>query len=309
MGLFKQNIYLKLDNDKNIVEKKDLKIKKNKVDIKVESGLTAKIGAEVLFGGETYPYPRKVFGKNAEALLFRNSKDYDSISFNFSTGEYSLTLDELDGAKAKYCINGTASCELFSMERLASYFNSNVSMDDILKELQQSVRDAFVADAKMSIGKYINSDIKTSDAYQEFEKIRNDIVNSNGAAIQKIRQMGLDLSPSGIIFKITPVTDTEELVEKVNSKLQQNAIDRLDEVKADKERAQRLEEKEMDQTHEVNVIRAQNTSITETKIEGNQEEKAEKAEETETKFCKYCGAKVSKTAKFCPKCGRNIEEV
>ncbi|MCR4898183.1 MAG: zinc ribbon domain-containing protein [Acholeplasmatales bacterium] len=308
MGLFKQNIYLKIDDENNIVEKKDLVIKKRKVDIKVESGVQAKIGAENLIGGETYPYSKKVFGKTAVAFVFRKDKNYDSISFNFSTGEYTLTLDELEGAKAKYCINGTATCELFSIERLAKYFNSNVSMNDVLKEIQETVRDSFVADAKMSIGKFINSDTKSSDAYNEFVKIRKDIVTSNTSSIQKINQMGLDISESGIVFKLTPVTDTEELVDKVNTKLQQNAIERLDEVKSDKQRNQRLEEKEMDQVHEVNVIRAQNTSITETKIEGNNPKDEEK-EEKDTKFCKFCGVEVPVKAKFCPKCGRNIEEV
>ena len=310
MGLFKQDVVIKIDNTNNIVERKVLDLKKGTIVVKVEENTMAIMGTEKLIGGQTYKYSKKAFGDTVTVLVYQKNRSFDAISFNFTSGEYTMSLDELEGAKAKYCLNGTVSVELFNVEKIAKYFNRDVTVEDVVKELQNTVREAFATEVRAIASKYITANTTVNSVYQEFDNIKKEIAGKNMAAIQKLIQMGLDLSSAGIALKLTPVDNTEELVNRVTKKINENALEQLDDIKADKERAQRLEEKEMDQTHEVNVIRAQNTTISETKVDSNVPLNGDAADEaTKEKFCKHCGTKIALNAKFCPNCGRNVEEV
>ena len=306
MGLFTQDLELRVENELNIIEKKEIDLKKGNVNFKVVNDYVAIIGTEKLLGGKAYKYSKKAFGDSIIAFVYQNGKNFDNISINFTTGEYTVSLDTLENAKAKYCLNGTLTAEIFNYEKLAKYFNRTVTRDDIVEELQNTVRDSFATEVRAVASKYITANSTANSVYLDFDNIKKEIAKRDISAINKLLQMGLDLSSSGIALKLTPVDETETLVDRVNNKINQNALDALDDIKDDKLRSQRLEEKEMDQKHEINKIRAEHTTITENYGNISPNENNEEKKEA-VKYCSNCGAKLKLDVNFCPVCGKRVD--
>ncbi|MBO4540806.1 MAG: zinc-ribbon domain-containing protein, partial [Bacilli bacterium] len=129
--------------------------------------------------------------------------------------------------------------------------------------------------------------------------------------------MGLMISASGIALWLNPIGDSAEVIEAINARYNQAALEEFDEAKIEKAREWEKEDKMIDNQHEIDIINAQNTN-TQNRNDSNtynyngnvpnQEIHVHnKGAANQKRFCTVCGTQVGANAKFCPNCGNPIE--
>ena len=315
MGLFVQEIVLRLSDNKNVIEKVELpKLTKEKIDLIVTPGTIAYVGG-VKYKGQERPHQilRSMIGvKNVvtEAFLFPD-KNFDSLMVSFFGGQHVVSVSSLPSAKAKFSIVGTASVEIADYQELANHYNRTMTRESLVDDINKTVRAHLSDEVSVAASKYITAETTEITLRSALNDIAKEVISSRKTA-SALMNLGLILSARGISMHINPIEDTENILNSINSALADKAISSLDNDKLEREDRERSAERQ----HEIDLIRANRTDITENtnNINNNgnggnvtiNNNGSGEGVATGKKFCPNCGAKLTGSGKFCPECGEKL---
>lgn len=320
MGLFVQNITLKLSDNKYLVEKVDLpSLDKGKIDLTVANGTVAIIGGSKYKGREVpYKLTRDIIGSKragAEAYLYPD-KPFEDITVSFFGGQHVVSISSLPKAKAKFSIVGSATLEISDFKDLALYFDRSITKDELIEEINKTVRSHLSNEVSIAASRYITADTTDNNLRAALANVSDDVMKSRKTA-SILMNMGLILSAKGISMHLNALDDADDKIKAINDALLDNAIDSLNDAKRDREDR----EKAAARQHEIDMTKAQKTDFrdyTDTKnintnTTGNGNVIINNPKDTDTArigkvaYCPNCGQKIAQNAaKFCPNCGQKL---
>lgn len=317
MGLFVENVTLKLSNPDFVIEKVTLPpITKGKVDLVVVPGTVAVVGG-VKYKGQELPYKltREIVGSKStgvDVYLFPD-KMFDSVSVSFFGGQHIVSISSLPTAKAKFSIVGTANLEVSEYTELANYFKRSMTKEELVQEINAGVRSHLTNEVSSVASKYITPDTTEVTLRAALDNISQDVMKSRKTAAM-LMNMGLILSARGLTMRLNSLDDADDKFKIINDALTDKAIASLNDDLLDRQDRQEQAKRQ----HEVDIIRAQRTNIDEststdtrnintntnggnvTIVDGSGKVNPNK------RFCPECGNQVTPNAKFCPNCGNKL---
>ena len=323
MGLFTQDIKLALSKGEYVIEKVTLPpIKKKNIDLSVAPGTVAIINRQAYKGqGFAYKLTDVAIGasKGTELVAYLYpDKMFDNIPITFFGGQHSVTLSSaVSGfAKAKFSIVGNATLELSDYRDLATHFDRSVTKQDVIDEVNKNVRIHLTNEVSSAASKYIVEGTTEIVLAGKLNEIAADVMQTRKAATV-FMQMGLMLSQRGISLHINPLEEADEMFKKLQEALMRREMEGFDRDRLDREERERQAQRD----HEINLIRAQNTTREESDntntINNNgapvtapapqaNPAPTPQAQSSGQKYCGECGAKLKPGAKYCNACGAKV---
>lgn len=319
MALFKDKVELSMsDSKKHVVEKYVFDVKKGTIEIKVASGYEAIInGTEKIGPNQTRTYSRKAMGDTITAFVYVKSTNLRPLSVPFVAGQHTISLDAKPTAKVRFALVGTAQVEIADYKDLCRYFDNTLSYEDIDKALLETFRPALTAQMTAAAKSHINTASTDVSIFSDIRAIATAGL-ANSTLKMTLMNMGLIMSASGVSLWLNPLGDTNEIIDKINAKFTEAAVDEFDEAKADKKRAWEREDKLIDNQHEIDVITAEHThthnehTTSDHSYSGTGPKEVHvhegRGKRKATRFCSTCGSRLKEDADFCPNCGNKIDD-
>lgn len=318
MGLFVENLTLKLSNPDFVIEKVTLPpISKGKVDLLVVPGTVAIVGGTKYKGQEVpHKLTREIVGSKqtgVDVYLFPD-KMFDSVSVSFFGGQHIVSISSLPTAKAKFSIVGTASLEVADYAELANHFKRSMTRDELVQEINSSVRSHLSNEVSSIASRYITPETTEVTLRAALDSVSTDVMKSRKTAAM-LMNMGLILSARGLTMRLNSLDDADDKFRIINDALTDKAIASLNDDLLD--RADRQEQAK--RQHEVDIIRAQRTNIDESTSTETRNINTNSNGGNVTivnggvggatpfrRFCPECGNQLVQDAKFCPFCGKRL---
>jgi hypothetical protein len=197
--------------------------------------------------------------------------------------------------------------------RFLAKLGSSLRDEDIEKELIDNFRPALSAQMSAAAKTHINSASTDVSIAGDLREIAADGVR-NSALRATLMNMGLMISASGIALWLNPIGESAKVIEEINARYNQQALEEFDDAKTEKQRQWDKEDRQMENQHEIDVINAQNTNtqnhnnsntynyngnVPRQEVHIHEKRKA-------PRYCPICGCKLDEDAKFCPKCGNKV---
>ena len=317
MGLFTQEISLKLSKSSYLIEKVTLPvIKKKKIELKVETGTIA------IINGMTYKgqgKPHELYAETLDAqkgteltAYLYSDKFYDSFPINFMGGKHTVKLSSaVSGyARGNFAVVGTIDVEIFDYKDLAAFFDCTITKEDVIEEINKNYRSHISNEINSAVSARITEDTTEVGLKGLLTTVVDDVLRSR-QAVNVLMKMGLAMSKRGFTMHINPVDNAEEITKKLNDALVDKELEGFNKDKLDREELERQRQRE----HEINLIKAGNTKVeesTETKninSNGNNPvtiNEAGKGADNDKKFCGECGAQLKPGSKYCNFCGAKL---
>ncbi len=314
MGLFVQNISLRMSDKGYLIEKVELpQLNKGKIDLVVAPGTIAYVGG-VKYKGSKAPYKitREVVGakKSSTDAYLVADKPFESISVQFFGGQHVVSISSLPTAKAKFSIVGTANVEVSEYKDLAAYFGRSITRDDLVAEINANFRAHLTNEVSAAASRYITADTTEVSLNVALDNVANDVMKSR-KTVSMLVNMGLILSARGISMHLNALDGTDDKLRLINDALTCKALSSLDDDMLDRQERELAAARQ----HEIDLIRAQRTDINEstetkninTNTSGNGKVVINPPAGANNKhYCPNCGAEVAAKAKFCPDCGQKL---
>ena len=316
MPLFTDKVDLSMkDSRSHLIEKYVFDVRKRNIEIKVASGYEAIInGTEKIGPNEKRVYTKKLIGDNVVAFVYQKSTNLRPLSIPFAAGQHTISLDAHKTAKVRFALVGTAQINIVDYKDLAKYFDNTLSYEEIERALLDSFRPMLSAQLQASAKTHINSASTDVSIANDLRAIAADGIR-NAALKGTLMNMGLMISASGISLWLNPIGDSAEVIEAINARFNEAALEEFDEAKVAKAREWEKEDKLIDNQHEIDVINAENTN-TQNRNQSNtynyngnvpNQEVHVHGQQNQKRFCSVCGAKLEGNANFCPNCGNRID--
>ena len=315
MPLFTDKIELAMaDSRRHLIEKFVFDVKKRNIQIKVRSGYEAIVnGSERIGPNETANYSKQGMGDQVTAFVYQKGVTNKPVIIPFFAGQHTISLDQQKTAKVTFAVVGNAKIEVSSMKGIARYFDNTVDYEDLERELINKVRDTLSTSMTQAAKTYINSSSTDVTIANDLTKIARAGIN-NSALLNTLSDMGLMLDCSGVALRLNPIGDSENIINAINARYNQAAMEEFDEAKENKKRQWDREDKMLDNQHEIDVINAENTNTKNNNnsntynfnggvpnfIPGQQGAPS-------TRYCSNCGRELAQKDKFCPGCGHKVK--
>ena len=315
MALFTDKIDLSMRDSRNhILEKYVFDVKKRNVEIKVLPGYEAIINNLITIGpNQTKVFDRKTVGESLTVFIYQKATNLRPLSIPFAAGQHTISLDAQKTAKVRFALVGTAQINIMDYKELARFFDNTLSYEDIEKELIENFRPALSAQMSAAAKTHINSASTDVSIAGDLREIAADGVR-NSALRATLMNMGLMISASGIALWLNPIGESAKVIEEINARYNQQALEEFDDAKTEKQRQWDKEDRQMANQHEIDVINAQNTN-TQNRNNSNtynyngnvpRQEVHVHEKRKAPRYCPICGCKLDEDAKFCPKCGNKV---
>ncbi len=316
MAFFTDKIELSMKDSRNhIIEKYVFDVRKRNIEIKVASGYEAIVnGIEKVGPNEKKVYGKKDIGDNVTAFIYQKSSNPRPLSVPFAAGQHTISLDAHKTAKIRFALVGTAQINIMDYKELCRYFDNTLSYEEIERALLDTFRPMLSAQLQAAAKTYINSASTDVSIANDLRAIAADGVR-NATLKNTLFNMGLMISGSGIALWLNPIGDSAEVIEAINARYNEAALDEFDEAKIAKAREWDKEDRQMENQHEIDIINAQNTNTRNTNASntfnynGNVPKQEVHVHNGQSKkhFCPACGTQLNGNANFCPNCGNKID--
>jgi hypothetical protein len=313
MPLFTDVIELQMkDPRNNVVEKYEYDVKKRNVQIKIKPGYDALINGVEYSGGKVAEFSKKSFGDKVVVYVYQGNRRSDQIVIPFFAGQHVVSLDTNRTAKVKFALVGEASVEIANYEMICSYFGATVTMPDIERRLNEVFKEPFSTQATAAAKQHISSSSTDVELYSVLPEIARD--TARGSATKRLFDMGLALGARGISMRLNPIGDSNAVIDKINERFNNAALEQFDEAKIAKLREWEKEDRAAANQHEIDIINANNTSTRNQNnsntynYNGNVPQNAgEKATpKPKRHFCTNCGRELNGNEGYCPDCGTKV---
>ena len=311
MSLFTKTIDVSVQNpQENLVEKNVYQIGKSNVELRVAAGCEALLGAERIEQGQTRVYSRKVVGDPITVFVYPRSAAKQIITIPFWADQHTISLDVDPTAKVEFALVGVARVNVADLRRLALFFNKTVTAKEVEETLIQTLKPTLTSTMTAAARSHINSATTDVSIYAELRDIAKDGM-SNNSLRGTLMDMGLILMPGSIDLRLNPIGESKKVIDEINRKFNEKALNAFDEEKEDKKRKQEIEDDLRAKQHEINLINAQNTDTHNNNYTYNGKppvrDPEKKKEPAGPAYCPSCGNKVEPGDAYCSICGRKLK--
>lgn len=308
MALFTQEIILGIKNKKNILEKEEFVVEKKNINIRVKDGTVAYINGIKYNAGDNFVNIKDSFDtkkkEKAVAYLYP-AGGIREITIHFFAGQHQLSLDINSKAKGTFSVVGDAKVIVDDYTALAKNYERAMTEEELIEDINNTYRDSLKNEMTGIIDRKISIETTEQELKGMFNDIIDEMVSKNGGANSTFARLGLVLRKSGISLKLNRMEDADELNKQFISKINDKALGSFDKEDADEEYQRGQTELEKSRQFDIDMERAKNTSISESKTEvinsGNGNVTIN--QKSNDKYCIKCGAKIPANALYCPNCG------
>jgi|GEM_PF-1865514 len=318
IGFFSQEFTVGLSQGDYVLEKVTLPpIKKKNIVFRVQPGTVALVGGQKFKGaGTAYELSSLSFtdGKNVSCDIFLfPDKHFESVTVNFFGGQHEVTLSAALSkmARAKFAIVGSASIEIADYKDLARYYNRSLTKEELVEEINKNYRVHLTNEVSATASKYITPETTEVDLQAKLNEIVADVMQNSRKTSTMMFDMGLMISQRGISLHLNPLDDADEKFKLLSDALMKKELDSY----AQDERDREAKERQAERQHEIDKIRAENTTREESDSTKNYSNNGTApltindrtgSGREDGYFCDECGKKVRPGAKFCPHCGEKL---
>lgn len=313
MGLFTQDITLELSNPDYVIEKVELALKKNKINLYVKKGFQAYIGSTCYKGrSELYEIDAEMMGgrkKDSVTAFIFPDKTFDTISIKFFAGKHKCSISYKPDAKADFSILGEVEVMINDYQLLKEAIDKTITKDELVELIKKNYREQLGNEISQAADKFITNETTENDLNASLSNIIKEVFTNSRRAANSFQKMGLIIMPGSINLTVEPFEDTDEFIATILNKINKKALDSFDEEEKEKEYLRKKEELEASRKHEIDLERAKHTSIQEqiTDVNSSGDGNVTINQQSPDKFCVSCGVKISRSATFCPSCGAKQE--
>ena len=313
MGLFTQEITLGLKDPSNIIEKEEILLKKQKINLYVKKGSIVYVGQTAYKGNpDFYEIDPSMLGgrkKDSITLYVTPDKTFDTISIKFFAGKHKCSVSYRPDAKADFSIIGEVEVMINDYQLLAEHFDRTMSKDELVDDINKSYRQLLGNEIGQTADKFITLETTENDLSASLNKIVKEVFKTGRKAATAFQKIGLVIVPGSISLQVEPLEDADEIISTILNKINQKALESIDNEEKEKEYERKQAELQAEREHEINLERAKHTSISEQITDVNATGDGNVTiNQNPDKYCINCGAKISRTAAFCPTCGAKQEE-
>ena len=194
VGLFSQDITLGISGSEYLVEEVELPpIARDRVNVTVLPGTVAVL-AGVKYKGQQFPYKltRAIVGnkKNATTVFLMPDKMMDNISISFFGGQHVVSLSSMPTAKAKFSIVGNALVEVADHKELANYFKRSMTREELVAEINASMRGHLSNEVSVAASKYITPDTTEITLRAALDDVAKEVISSRKTATSLLLHSG-----------------------------------------------------------------------------------------------------------------------
>lgn len=313
MSLFTQEIKLEFKDQNNIIERVDFdKFDKGTLKFVVAPGTVAYIdGVKYRSGEIDQKFKKKEQDYIKTIYLTSSSLDVEVPISRFFGGQYELAISLKPTIRGIYSLVGTATVKVDDYPSIIKKFQKTISKNEFKTIVEAELKNHITAEIKALTSNHMNSETTDEDLQKLIPTIIDEFkYNTSNSSLRLVQELGVIITK--ISLHINAIGDTEKTIQQIKEELLKVGLNEIEKPIRD----EKALEDEKQREFEIKLIKAQNTTISETKqditktINGENKEikKEEKKEERKTpKYCSNCGYEIkNKNAKFCENCGNKL---
>ncbi|MBO5528762.1 MAG: zinc ribbon domain-containing protein [Bacilli bacterium] len=297
----------------NLIEKYTFETKKSNVQIRVAANTEALLnGTYKIASGKSETFSRKTIGGSIVAYVYQPTAARKVIAIPFFAGQHTISLETNKMAKAKFALVGVARVSISDLKKLAVYFGKTVTPEEVENALVEKIKPSLTNMMTAAANAHIKVTTTNASVYEELKAIASEGMKDE-LMRKTLLDMGLMLLPSAIDLKLNPIGDSQDIIDAINAKYNEAALDSFEEAKKDKLRQQEIEDDMRNKQHEIDVINAQNTDTSNRNNNNTYNYNGQAPEprpkpKAEKRFCTKCGKELDPKDIYCPICGTKAKE-